>query len=202
MDEALWARSEWGWRPGDVLCTHTQAPWHPGILPEVRSSAGMKTAPGRLGQWAGGRVYHCTHQLSHDARPRESSLETHPIHLDPLAPTGMRWGRAVRQDRPRGAERQRGVHCLQVFKTYPGCVTGLVGVSGATWVSAAPGGFCLKCQPGQSTCWGYPGNAPRESAHLWSSPTRDSGEGHLRLSPLLGLPGQLEGFISEFHKPS
>lgn len=85
VDEALWARSDWGWRPGAVLCTHTQAPWHPGILPKVRSSAGMKAVPGRLGQWAGGRVYHCAHQLSHDARPHESSLETHPIHLDPLA---------------------------------------------------------------------------------------------------------------------
>lgn len=68
--------------------------------------------PGRLGQWAGGRVYRCAHQLSHDARPRESSLETHPTHLDPVAPTGMRWGRAVRQDRPGGGglKDKGGVH--------------------------------------------------------------------------------------------
>lgn len=78
---------------GQVLFS-APTPRHPGTLPKVRSSAGMKAVPGRLGQWAGGRVYHCAHQLSHDARPHESSLETHPIHLDPLAPTGMRWGGA------------------------------------------------------------------------------------------------------------
>lgn len=78
----------------------TPTPRHPGTLPKVRSSVGMKAVLGRLGQWAGGRVYRWAHQLSHDARPHESSLETHPTHLDPLAPTGMRWGWAVRQDRP------------------------------------------------------------------------------------------------------
>lgn len=65
-------------------------PRQPGTLPKVRSSAGMKAVPGRLGQWAGGRVYRCAHQLSHDARPHKSSLEAHPTHLDPPAPTSRR----------------------------------------------------------------------------------------------------------------
>lgn len=80
---------------GGQVMFFAPTPRHLGTLPKVRSSAQMKAAPGRLGQWAGGRVYRCAHQLSHDARPHESSLETHPTHLDPLAPTGMRWGRAV-----------------------------------------------------------------------------------------------------------
>lgn len=80
---------------GGQVMFFAPTPRHLGTLPKVRSSAQMKAAPGRLGQWAGGRVYRCAHQLSHDARPHESSLETHATHLDPLAPTDMRWGRAV-----------------------------------------------------------------------------------------------------------
>lgn len=50
-----------------VLSAHT--PRHPGTCPEVRSPAGTKAVPGRLGQLGGGRVYRPTHQLSHGAQP-------------------------------------------------------------------------------------------------------------------------------------
>lgn len=63
-----------------VLSAHT--PRHPGTCPEVRSSAGTKAVPGRLGQLGGGRVYRPTHQLSHGARPTVLAQPSLP-HCEP-----------------------------------------------------------------------------------------------------------------------